>query len=137
MLSWHYLIEVMYTRLGVSREVKPKSYVLEKKLYQSGSHFIMYINITYYLVRDLVEVLSFLGLREFNWINSFFNLFFIILLYWGYIVAFTKVLTICHWIHPLHHFLPPPPIQGNSFNRSHFSIFIYENNTYIIYNIYI
>jgi hypothetical protein len=29
---------------------------------------------------------------------------FLLLLYWGYIVTFTKVLTICHsWIHPLHH----------------------------------
>jgi hypothetical protein len=32
------------------------------------------------------------------------------LLYWGYIVTFTKVLTIHHsWIHPLHHSPLSPP----------------------------
>jgi hypothetical protein len=46
---------------------------------------------------------------------------------WGYIVAFTKVLTmyqICHiWIHPLSpfSFILLLPHSCNSFNRSHFS----------------
>jgi hypothetical protein len=38
----------------------------------------------------------------------FFEILFIIIvfLYWGYIVTFTKVLTLYHsWIHTLHHFL--------------------------------
>jgi hypothetical protein len=43
---------------------------------------------------------------------------FLLLLCWGYIVAFTKVITIYQiyhtWIHPLHHFplFSPPPIPG-------------------------
>jgi hypothetical protein len=57
-------------------------------------------------------------------------LFFIIILflYWGYIVTFTKVLTVYHsGIHPLN---PSFPHSWNSFNMSQFSIFIYE---YIIF----
>jgi hypothetical protein len=55
----------------------------------------------------------------------------ILLLHWGYIVTFTKVLTIYHsWIYPLYH-SPLSPLSHfwNSFNRSHFFIFI---NEYII-----
>jgi hypothetical protein len=57
------------------------------------------------------------------------------LLYEGYIVTFTKVLTICHsWIHPLHHSpLSPSHHFWNSFSRSHFSIFIHE---YIVFPLY-
>jgi hypothetical protein len=44
-----------------------------------------------------------------------------LLLHWGYIVTFTKVLTIYHiWIHPHHHFsLSPTPSSHswNTFNR--------------------
>jgi archaellum biogenesis protein FlaJ (TadC family) len=53
----------------------------------------------------------------FSFILSFFHSFFLLfvillLLYWGYIVTFTKVLTIYHsWIHSLHHSpLPLSPI---------------------------
>jgi hypothetical protein len=51
-----------------------------------------------------------------------------LLFFWGYIVTFTKVLTIHHsWIHPLHHshlsYLP----------NSHFSIFIHE---YLIFTVH-
>jgi hypothetical protein len=44
-------------------------------------------------------------------------------------VTFTKVLTIYHsWIHPLHHSSYPPSFHSwNSFNRSHFSIYIWKN----------
>jgi hypothetical protein len=36
--------------------------------------------------------------------KDFFNISFLLLLYWGYTVTLTKFLTICHnWIHPLHH----------------------------------
>jgi hypothetical protein len=52
-------------------------------------------------------------------VNSFFLIFFkklfILLLCWGYIVAFTKIFTIYHtWIHPLHNspLSPPPLILG-------------------------
>jgi hypothetical protein len=39
-----------------------------------------------------------------NFIIIIVSLFIIILLFWVYIVTFTKVLTIYHsWIHPLHH----------------------------------
>jgi hypothetical protein len=57
------------------------------------------------------------------------------LLYWGYIMTFTKVLTIyLSWIYPSI-ILPYPPSADswNSFNRSHFSIFVYE---YIIVPLY-
>jgi hypothetical protein len=64
-------------------------------------------------------------------------IFFIIILYWGYIVTFTKALTVYHsLIYPLHHSplshrLPPTSLHSRiSFNRSHFSIFIHE---YIIF----
>jgi hypothetical protein len=77
-----------------------------------------------------------LGKRITSLLFSFFYLFLIkILLYWAYIVIFTKVLTIYHcWIHTLH----PPSFSfilffsysWNSFNMSHFSIFIHE---YIIF----
>jgi hypothetical protein len=48
----------------------------------------------------------------------------------GYIVAFTKVLTIYQiyhtWIYPLHHFpSSPSPHSRNSFNRYHFSTYIH------------
>jgi hypothetical protein len=48
-------------------------------------------------------------------------------LYWGYIVTFTKVLTIYHsWIYPICHSpLSPAPHSWNSFNRSHFSFCTY------------
>jgi hypothetical protein len=50
-------------------------------------------------------------------------LFIFLLLCWGYIVAFTKVLTIYQiyrtWIHPLHHSSSPSLSHSwNSFNRS-------------------
>jgi hypothetical protein len=59
----------------------------------------------------------------------FIYLFVIILLLnWRYFVALTKVLTIyCSWIHPLRHSplsLLPAFYTWNSFNRSHFSIYI-------------
>jgi hypothetical protein len=64
-------------------------------------------------------------------ITGLFYLFFIIilLLYWGYIVTFTKVLTIYHsWIRTLHYSpLSPAPHSWYSFNRSRFSVFIHEN----------
>jgi hypothetical protein len=66
----------------------------------------------------------------------FFFFLFLLLLYWGYIVTFTKVLITYHsWIHPLHHspLSPPPPHSWNSFNRSHFSIYRHE---YIILSPY-
>jgi hypothetical protein len=73
-----------------------------------------------------------IGAQDYMWLGVclkryiFFSpLFFIIilLLYWGYIVTFTKVLTIYHsWIHPSIILLIL--YSWNSFNRSHFSIFI-------------
>jgi hypothetical protein len=70
--------------------------------------------------------------------RSLFLLFFIILLlYWGYVVTFAKVLRIYHgWIHPLHHSTLSPHFHShswNSFNRSHFSFFIHE---YIIFSLH-
>jgi hypothetical protein len=70
-------------------------------------------------------------LHDFWGIFCLFFLFFLIiifLLYWGYIVTFAKVLTVYHsWIYLLHHSpLSPSPYSWNCFNRSHFSIFIYE-----------
>jgi hypothetical protein len=55
-----------------------------------------------------------------------------LLLFWGYIVTFAKVLTIYRsQIHALHHsaLFPPPPIP-KSFNRYHFYTFIHE---YIVF----
>jgi hypothetical protein len=59
-----------------------------------------------------------------------FPFFVILLLYWGYIVTFTKFLTVYHsWICPLHHLLYPPFFHSwNSFNIS-LSIFL---NKYIV-----
>jgi hypothetical protein len=49
------------------------------------------------------------------------------LLYWGYIVTFTKVLNNYYsWIHPFHH----SPLSWSSFKRSHFSVFEHE---YIVF----
>jgi hypothetical protein len=58
------------------------------------------------------------------------------LLYWGYIVTFTKFLTIYHSrIHPLHHYsLSPYPYSRNSFNRSHFSIHIHVYRIFLPYS---
>jgi hypothetical protein len=54
----------------------------------------------------------------------------LLLLYWRCTVTFTKVFAIYHsWIHPLSSFSFSLP-SWNSFNRSHFSIFIHE---YIIF----
>jgi hypothetical protein len=63
---------------------------------------------------------------------NFFKKIFLLSLYRGYIVTFTKVLTIYHsWIHLLQHFLSSlPPHFWNGLNRCHFSIFIHE---YIIF----
>jgi hypothetical protein len=46
--------------------------------------------------------------------SSFLYTLFLLLLYWGHIVTFTKVLIIYHsWIYPLHHSpLSPLPIPG-------------------------
>jgi hypothetical protein len=58
---------------------------------------------------------------------------------WGYIVTFTKVLTIYQiyhtWIHPLHHsaFTTPFPHASNSFNKYHFSIYICVHNICTIF----
>jgi hypothetical protein len=66
-----------------------------------------------------------------------FKILFIILC-WGYIVTFTKILTIyCNWIHPLHHFPLSPLISShswNNFNRSHFSIYIHVYTLYAPYS---
>jgi hypothetical protein len=53
--------------------------------------------------------------------------FIYLLLCWGYIVTFTKVLIIYHsWIYPFHHSpLFPLPHSWNSFNRFHFSVYIH------------
>jgi hypothetical protein len=51
------------------------------------------------------------------------------LLYWGFIVTFTNILTVYHsWTHPsiLLLYLTPHPHSWNSFNMSHFFIFIHE-----------
>jgi hypothetical protein len=54
-------------------------------------------------------------------------IYLLLLLYWGYIVTFTKVHIIYHsWIHLLHHpplSLLPPFLEW--FNRAHFSIYIH------------
>jgi hypothetical protein len=65
-----------------------------------------------------------------TWI--FFLLFIILLLYWGYIVTFTNILTIYpSLIHPPIVLLYPSSHYSlNSFNMSHFSIFIH---VYIIF----
>jgi hypothetical protein len=58
-----------------------------------------------------------------------FNQYFLklLMLYLGYMVRFVQMLTIYHsWIHPSIIFLYPLPHSQNSFNRSHFSIFIHE-----------
>jgi hypothetical protein len=58
-------------------------------------------------------------------------------LYWGYLVTFTKVLTIYHsWIHLLHHspFLETIPIPGIVSIGLIFFIFIHE---YIIFSLYL
>jgi hypothetical protein len=63
----------------------------------------------------------------FSFVNSFF---IILLLYWGYIVTFTKVLTIYQsWICPLHHSISSFPHSWNSFSRLIFS-FLYMNTQY-------
>jgi hypothetical protein len=36
----------------------------------------------------------------------------LLLLFWGYTVTFTKILTIYSWIHLLHHLIPLPPIPA-------------------------
>jgi hypothetical protein len=56
------------------------------------------------------------------------------MLYWGFIVTFTKLLTIYHsWTHSLHYsFYSPFPYSWNSFNRSHFSIFIHSGNIFTV-----
>jgi hypothetical protein len=55
------------------------------------------------------------------------NLLLLLLLCWGYIMIFIKVLTIFHsWIHPLLNFLYSPfPHSWNSLNKSHFSTCIH------------
>jgi hypothetical protein len=52
---------------------------------------------------------------------------FLLLLLCGYIVTFTKILTIDYsWIHLLHHFpFSPSPHSWSSFNRSYFPIYIH------------
>jgi hypothetical protein len=51
----------------------------------------------------------------------------ILLLYWGTLWHLQKFLQHNRWIHPLHHSpLSPLPHFWNSFNMSHFSIFIHE-----------
>jgi hypothetical protein len=56
-------------------------------------------------------------------------LFYFLLLYWGYIVTFTKVFYNISWLNsPLHHSsVFPLPHSWKSFNRSHFSIYIQVN----------
>jgi hypothetical protein len=60
--------------------------------------------------------------------EAFFPYF--LLLCWGYIVAFTKVLTMYKmynsWINPLLH--SPYPHSWNSFKGSHFSIYIHVHS---------
>jgi hypothetical protein len=69
--------------------------------------------------------------------NLFFP-FFLLLLCCGYIVAFTKALRIYQmyhiWIHPLHHSplsLLPPFLD--SFNKTHFSIYIHVYTIFVLY----
>jgi hypothetical protein len=62
---------------------------------------------------------------------GFFSYHTIVVL--GYTVTFIKLLTIYHsWIHPLHNSpLSFLPYSWNSFNRSHFPIYIYESITFL------
>jgi hypothetical protein len=64
--------------------------------------------------------------------------FIFLLLYWGYIVAFTKVLTMYHsWIHSFHHSpLSPLPsfLTQNKINRSYFSIYIHVYTVFAPYS---
>jgi hypothetical protein len=54
-----------------------------------------------------------------------------LLLYWGYIVTFPKVLTICHsWIHLSTILLYlSSPHSWNSFNRCHFYTWVHSIST--------
>jgi hypothetical protein len=67
--------------------------------------------------------------------DSYYLFIFIVL---GYIVGFTKVLTIYQvyhsWIHPLHLSPLSPPHPWNSFNRSHFSIYIHVCTVFGLYS---
>jgi hypothetical protein len=81
---------------------------------------------------EVLSVFIYLGVLYILFFSTF-------LLCWGYIVAFTKVLTIYQihhtWIHPLHHFpLFPSPHSWNSFNRSHFSIYIHVYSVFALYS---
>jgi hypothetical protein len=59
----------------------------------------------------------------------------------GYIVVFTKVLTIYKiyytWIHSLHHspLFPPPTYSWNSFNMSLFSFYIHVYTAFVLYSL--
>jgi hypothetical protein len=60
----------------------------------------------------------------------------ILLLYWGYIVTFTKFLQymIVAFTLSSFSFIPLLPHSWNSFNRSHFSIFIHEYIIFLLYS---
>jgi hypothetical protein len=79
----------------------------------------------YLLLKLLSHFPSYLCLVDCRYV---FYTLFLLLLSWGYIVTFTKFLTMYHsWTHPLGHSLltpNPPPYSWNSFSRSHYSIFI-------------
>jgi hypothetical protein len=83
---------------------------------------------------------QFESLWIFSWIVFIFlSISFFLLLCWGYIVAFTKVLTIyqkCHsWIQfLLHSPLSPLTHSWNSFNRSHFSIYIHVYTVFALFS---
>jgi hypothetical protein len=60
-----------------------------------------------------------------------------LLLFWGYIVAFTNVLAIYHnWIHPFYHFpLFLLPHSWNSVSRFYFSICIHAYTAFVPYSL--
>jgi hypothetical protein len=91
-------------------------------IHLSGSLLIQYpVNFPWFLI----FYVSWLSISVSKSLFSFF-----LLLYWGYTVTFTEVLSIHYsWIHPLHHSpLSLLPHSWNSFNRSHFSIYTWVHN---------
>jgi hypothetical protein len=109
------------------------SFVSTDLIFSEGGHKI-FVNSLSLNIFNMLHCYFVLGINlDINLILSFNS--FLLLLYSGCIVTFMKVLTIHHsWIHPLHHSpLFPLPHSCNTFNRSHFSIYIH---VYVIFPAY-
>jgi hypothetical protein len=140
-------LELCYlNRLASKRTTAGEGCRILQDIFMEGDHIFQYPASQYVLADLKWQLIYFLSILRYvpvlvKNLGGHYFFFFIsflkLLLHWGYIVTFTKVLILCRsWIHPLNH--SPLSLHSHSWdslNRTHCSIFIHEYIRFPPYNL--